>query len=235
MPTAVQRTGQDPADGLKQLLEAGQARYITVGDLAYSVLREAILRGVLEPGAHLRQDALASAMGMSRIPVRSALFQLESDGLVEIRPHRGARVKIHTPAQVREIYETRMVLESHAVRKAIAAMTPDWLKRLEKLARAMDRVDRSQPGEAFIKAETAFYRELYEPVNKVIADLSERLRGDLGRYWVRPLVGYGEEQTHAALIQYLREGDADGAAAWISHHLAKVADQVTAMLEARES
>jgi DNA-binding GntR family transcriptional regulator len=234
MRVAAQDRQQDPADGLKQLLESSQARYITVGDFAYSFLREAILRGVLEPGAHLRQDALAAVMGMSRIPVRSALYQLESDGLVEIQPHRGARVKLHTPDQVRDIYETRIVLESHGVRKAIAAMSPDWLKRLERLAKAMDSVDRSEPGEAFVKAETAFYRELYGPVNKVIADLSERLREDVGRYWTKPLVGYGHEQKHATLIKHIRQGDADGAAAWISHHLAKVADQVAGRLAARE-
>jgi DNA-binding GntR family transcriptional regulator len=207
---------------------------MTVGDFAYSVLRDAILRGVLEPGAHLRQDALATAMGMSRIPVRSALYQLESDGLVEIQPHRGARVKLHTADQVRDIYETRIVLEGHGVRTAIATMTPEWLKRLERLARAMDSVDRSEPGEAFVKAETAFYRELLGPVNKVIADLSERLREDVGRYWTKPLVGVGREQSHVTLIQHIKKGDAEGAAAWISHHLAKVADQVAGRLEARE-
>lgn len=233
MRLAAQERRPDPADGLKQLLETSNARYITVGDFAYSVLREAILRGVIEPGAHLRQDALAAAMGMSRIPVRSALYQLESDGLVEIRPHRGARVKLHTAEQVRDIYETRIVLESHGVRKAIAAMTPDWLKRLERLAKAMDSIDRSDTGEAFIKAETAFYQELLGPVNKVIADLSERLREDVGRYWTKPLVGVGREQAHSTLIQHIRKGDADRAAEWISHHLTKVADQVARRLEGR--
>jgi DNA-binding GntR family transcriptional regulator len=163
------------------------------------------------------------------------LYQLESDGLVEIQPHRGARVKLHTAEQVRDIYDTRIVLEGHGVRKAIEAMTPEWLKRLERLAKAMDSVDRSEPGEAFVKAETAFYRELLGPVNKVIADLSERLREDVGRYWTKPLVGVGREHSHATLIQHIKKGDAEGAAVWISHHLGKVADQVAGRLEARES
>lgn len=232
---AVKARKSDPIRGLKHLLDTSNARYTTVGDLAYSLLREAILRGVLEPGALLRQDALADALGMSRIPIRSALLQLESDGLVEIRPHRGAIVKIHTPAQVKEIYETRIVLESYALRKAIATMTPERLKRLDRLAARMDRVGRVEPGDAFINAEVAFYRELYGPSNRVIADLSERLRGDVGRYWIRPLVGHGEEHSHARLMQCVREGDADGAAAWLERHLTRVAEQVATRLEARES
>ena len=229
---AVKAGKDDAASRLQQLMKATGARYTTAGDLAHSVLREAILRGVLEPGEQLRQDTLAEALGMSRIPVRSALFQLESDGLVEVRPNRGAVVKIHTPKELYEIYEARIVLETYAVRKAVEMITSERLKRLERLAVRLDRVE---PGDAFVDAGLAFYRELYSPVNGVIADLSERLRSDVGRYWLRPRVTHGHEQTHLKLVQMVADGDSDGAAAWIERHLREVAERVVAMLETRGS
>ena len=67
--------------------------YTTVGELAYSILREAIITGALRPGQKLRQEAVAEAIGVSRIPVRSALMQLESEGLVVLQPHKGAVVR----------------------------------------------------------------------------------------------------------------------------------------------
>lgn len=213
---------------LQRLLEKTKAHHMTAGDFAYSVLRQAILGGVLEPGSQLRQDVLASALGMSRIPVRSALFQLEADGLVEIMPHRGATVKMLTAQQVRDIYEARIVLESYAVRKAMEIMTPARLKRLEKLGQRLDRAD---PGEAFLEANAEFYRELYGPVNNVIADLSERLRNDVGRYWRKSRVVHDHSPAHTVLISHFRNGDADAAVAWVQGHLREVADRVGAMIE----
>jgi DNA-binding GntR family transcriptional regulator len=227
-------TGDQSLDRFQRLVSEANARYTTVGDFAYSMLREAILRGILEPGQHIRQDALAEALGISRIPVRSALLQLESDGLVEIRPHRGAVVKIHTPEHIRQIYQARIVLETYALRRAIGSMTPEWLRRLEELAERVDAVDRAHPTDAWIAAGTQFYRELYGPVNQVIATLSERLRADVGRYWHRPLADHSAEQVHAKLIEYIRRRDADGAARWLERHLTAVAEQVAASLEARD-
>jgi DNA-binding GntR family transcriptional regulator len=225
---AMKSKPDDTGQRLQRLLERTKAYHTTVGDFAYSVLRQAILGGVLEPGQQLRQDALAAALGMSRIPVRSALYQLESDGLVQITPHRGASVKMLSARQIAEIYEARIVLESYAVRKAIETMTPARLKRLERLAQRLDRVE---PGDAFVDANAEFYRELYGPVNSVIAELSERLRNDVGRYWRRARVVHQHEPSHTTLVAYVREGDADAAVAWLEGHLRQVAERVAAMVE----
>jgi DNA-binding GntR family transcriptional regulator len=149
-----------------------------------------------------------------------------------MRPHRGAVVKLHTADEVRQIYDARIVLETYALRKAAAGMTPARLKRLERLAARLDRVE---PGDGFFNAGVAFYRELYQPVNEVIADLSERLRGDVGRYWLRPRLALGDGQAHSRLVEHLRAGDADAAAAWLEAHLREVAGQVAAKLEAVSS
>ena len=222
--------GDQATDGLGAIAQKARSQYMTIGDMAYSVLREGILSGVLAPGQHLRQDALAESLGISRIPIRSALFQLESDGLIEFRPHRGAVVAMLTPAQMREIYELRIVLESHALRKAIASMTPDRLKRLEALAKVLDRAQ----GEKFVEARVAFYRELYgADENPRLVSLIEKLRSDVGRYWLRRrVVGHeGGHTIHAVLLEHARNGDADAAVRWLDGHLTEVGEQLAEMVD----
>jgi DNA-binding GntR family transcriptional regulator len=81
-------------------------------------LRRAIIEGLLSPGEILRQDNLAKHFSVSRIPVREALRQLESEGWIEAERNRGARVSSVSAAEVREIYEIRAVLEATALRAA---------------------------------------------------------------------------------------------------------------------
>jgi DNA-binding transcriptional regulator YhcF (GntR family) len=121
-------------NGLAAIVAGLDTRYRTLGEMVYEVIKEAILTGALRPGQRLRQEALAETLDVSRIPVRSALMQLEREGLVSFRAGRGAVVRTLSAGQVREIYELRELLEAHAVRKVMASMTPERLARLGDLA-----------------------------------------------------------------------------------------------------
>ena len=214
-------------------MEARTAHYTTVGALAYSVIRQAILNGVLAPGEPLRHEALARALGVSPIPIRSALQQLEADGLIEYRPHRGAIVTRLGPERIRDIYETRIVLECHAVRKAIERMTPERLAELESLAA---RLDATASGETFVETRVQFYKVLYATAgNDLIVSMIEKLRSDVGRFWLRRRLAHGNEPQHARLLDYVRSGDADGAAKWLQAHLSEVAEQLAALAETGEA
>ncbi|HUY74097.1 MAG TPA: GntR family transcriptional regulator [Candidatus Dormibacteraeota bacterium] len=220
-----------PAAGqstLAEIVNQARTQYKTIGDMAYSVIRQAILSGVLAPGQHLRQDLLAESLGISRIPVRSALFQLESDGLVELRPHRGAVVRALTVRQIDEIYDIRIQLESHALRLAIVGMTPERLRRLTSLAR---HVDDENPGDRFVDTRIAFYRELYDAAqNPLLVSMIERLRSDVGRYWLRRRI-VGREPGHRRLLEYVTAGDANAAVAWLQQHLHEVAGELRVLVE----
>ena len=220
------------ADGLQDILKKAAVHYTTVGELTYSVLRQAILKGVLEPGRQLRQDALAAALGVSRLPIRSALLQLEADGLIELRPHRGATVAILSPEQLRNVYEARIVLESYVLTKAIETMTPERLTALEALAAKLDSV---APGDGFLDTRLEFYGLLYAGAdNPLIISMIERLRGDVGRYWLSLRVVHDHEPGHARLLAYVRNGDADGAAEWLENHLTEVAVRLATLVHDTE-
>ncbi|MEH3145580.1 MAG: GntR family transcriptional regulator [Methylobacterium frigidaeris] len=86
-------------------------RHRTVAAAVADELRKRILGGVIAPGVQLRQDALADEFGISRIPVREALLQLEAGGLVRIVPHKGAVVAGLSVEEIEDIFELRIGLE----------------------------------------------------------------------------------------------------------------------------
>lgn len=95
----------------------------SLADGAYARLRDAIGRGLIEPGTHLREYELARQLGISRTPVREALRRLAAEGLVRIVPGRGALVTDLDPVTLREIYSVRGVLEGMAAWLAAERMS----------------------------------------------------------------------------------------------------------------
>src|SRR5688572_2944480 len=92
------------------------ADHVSLTDRVHDTLRSAILEGRLGAGAHLSVPALATQLGVSRSPVRDALFRLEGDGLVRTVPHRGAVVRGAGAEDIRELFELREALEGLAAR-----------------------------------------------------------------------------------------------------------------------
>ena len=84
----------------------------TSSTMVADVLREAIMCGTLKGGQALRQDELANRFGLSRIPVREALRQLEGEGLVTVQPHCGTIVSQISGAELQELCEIRVALET---------------------------------------------------------------------------------------------------------------------------
>ena len=97
-----------PSAPLSQRTSEGVAR----------ILRTEIFAGNLKPGEALRERSVAEELGVSRTPVREALFTLHSEGLVEMLPNRGATVRTMTARDIVQIYSLRAVLESYAAGEA---------------------------------------------------------------------------------------------------------------------
>jgi DNA-binding GntR family transcriptional regulator len=215
----------------RSIVDRHGRQFRTVGDMAYEVIREGILTGIFRPGERLRQDALATQIGVSRIPVRSALMKLESQGLITFEPYRGAIVNTLTPAAAREIYEIRAVLEAHALRKAMTAMTPEGLLRLEQLATELNSVEN---GEEFLQRRAEFYHQLYDVMRQPrLVAMIDRLREEVGRYSLDHNVDYVRppgERDHAQVLTYLRANDVDGAVQWLRDHLDQVCERLLTRL-----
>ena len=109
-------------------------------------LRKAVLDGELAPGTWLRQAELSTIAGVSRTPVREALVQLASEGLVTIHPHKGVRANPVSLEEFEDIYLVREALEPLAARLSAEMISADGLAELaiflERLRAAMHDLDR---------------------------------------------------------------------------------------------
>lgn len=95
----------------------------TLPSIVYKKLRDAILNGVFSPGQMLRQDEVASKLGVSRSPLREALPRLEADGIVVLHPRRGYAVASLDPKQITEVFDLRCLLEGELARRSIQKRT----------------------------------------------------------------------------------------------------------------
>jgi len=197
-------------------------RSISLGELVYQALREAVLTGAFLPGEPLRQELLAAALGVSRVPVRSAFIQLEADGLIDLTDPRGAVIRTHSAAEARENYEIRELLEVSALRRSMATMTPARIVRLRRLSAEADERRTS-----VVDARSEFYRELFDAENNPgLVELLEMLRTRLGRYIIGWRFKHEHGPAHDALVDAVEAGDDERAVELVRAHLAEVLDGI---------
>jgi DNA-binding GntR family transcriptional regulator len=216
--------------GLETLVARLTGGYKTIGEMVYEVIRESIISGVFVPGERLRQEAIATAIGVSRIPVRSALIQLESEGFVNFHPRRGAVVRSLSIEQLREIYELRELLEPYALRKSMKTMSEDRVLRLREFAA---KLDKEHEGAEFLELRVGFYRELYDSANNPqLVKMIEDLRSAIGRYLLGWRVANGRGHTHSELVEAVASGDARTATKVLLAHLDQVREGLEEMVAA---
>jgi DNA-binding GntR family transcriptional regulator len=213
--TAESRTAQ-----FARIIAANRARELTAQDLVLSSMREAILTAALPPGTRLRQEKLAEQFGTSRIPVREALRALEYEGLVTSMPRRGFTVTELDADDIEEVYDLRILLESHAVRLAVPLITDEDLQILEDLYADMVA---AASGDDQLAARERFYSRLYSITGRprLVAQIS-RLRQEIARSLRWPTLQHAPEH-HERFLEALRAGDAEGAAAQLASHYRRVA------------
>jgi DNA-binding GntR family transcriptional regulator len=127
--------------------------------LAYAHIRDRIRAGLLAGGERVVPEAIATELSISRMPVREAIRQLDSEGLLTIRPNRGAVVTALTPEDVLELFEMRAVLEGLAAGKAAALMDDDTEDQLFLILRRMRRATATSV-DAFIEQHNAFHEAI---------------------------------------------------------------------------
>lgn len=138
------------------LLQRPQHR--TKQEMAYDALRTSIMRCELQPGDRLIIDDISRQLGVSHIPVREALHQLQSEGLVINVPHAGATVAPISRNDVAEVFSLMEGLERIALRVAASKMTPSDLQQLRALVAEMDQATADGNGERWGALNSEFHR-----------------------------------------------------------------------------
>jgi len=196
-------------------------------------MRTAILEGYYKPGEWMRQERIAQELGVSQMPVREALKELASEGLIEHVPYRGARVVNISASDVEDIYALRAFLESRAAGFAAGQITSEELVELKNLHTEIERYSAPE--------HLTRYRELNRRFHELIFTASRRdylirtlkllwaafptmLMGNYPRTASQPLVGRDNVDLieHATIIDALERGNVNAAQKAMKEHIESV-------------
>jgi DNA-binding GntR family transcriptional regulator len=207
----------------------------TLAERAFATLHEAIVTGVLAPGERLPIEELAEVLEMSPMPIREALRLLDSVGLVENVPHRGARVTELSIDDLREVYEARLALEPLAVRHAAENFTDADAALAKERLEAHVKAYRQREVRLIWSTHTAFHFALYDAahsrwMSRLIHPLWET--SERYRFAMLPVrVNLDQRRLeHERILQACIEHKPAVAALELHNHLARTANLVAAQM-----
>lgn len=183
-------------------------------------LRADIISGELTAGSLLRQQLLAERFGVSRMPIREALYRLEAEGFISFTPNKGAMVAPVSAADLQEIYEMRVAAETLALRLAVPELTNAQIGRAEDLQAEMEAAPLAELG----ALNAAFHRTLLLPCARprLLAHI-ENLENAADRYLritIATLDYAGKSHSeHRALLEACRRRDQDAAMNCLRQHI----------------
>jgi DNA-binding GntR family transcriptional regulator len=194
----------------------------TAHEFVREVLRRAILNGELRGSTRLVQAELAATLEVSTTPVREALRDLASEGLIRFDPHRGAVVQELSTEEVEEIYAIREVLEPLALRQAVPKITDTILDRLRVLVRKME--DEPQSAE-WVDFNRSFHMTIYESAASprlagIIRGLQDASVMYIGAS-LKEVPGLRDDanRDHAEILEALARHDVETAVSSVVNHL----------------
>ena len=210
-------------------LDAGENRTGSASRI-YSELYVAILDHRLPPGTKLAEDALGEVFGVSRTIVRKALQQLAHEGVVEMRPNRGARVARPTVEEARDIFATRRILEHAVLEALVERIEESHIAKLRELVRRERAAYRDGDRQTWIRLSGEFHLRLAEIAgNAVVTDFLRELVSRTSliiALYERPGTAACSFDEHDALIDALVDKDLAEADSLMKAHLQVCEDKL---------
>ncbi len=213
---------------------------LPLAKMAYQALRESILSGHLAPGKVYNEMALAKELGISRTPVREALLELASQGLVTYLPRKGVMVKHYTARDVEEIFELRKAIELTALEKVARNLKSLDLTRLQKSLDSQRKAWKRSDSDAYIRFDRQFHLAFCEMIgNRRFVNILENIRDLIHLMAVQALnrEGRWEEvlREHQQVISALKDGNVRSARKAMDYHLERSKEAVLEHLKREET
>lgn len=210
--------------------------YLPLREVVFNTLRDAILKGELDPGEHLMEVQLANRLGVSRTPIREAIRQLETEGLVVMTPRKGAVVAEITQKDLTDVLEVRKTLEELAVELACNKITKD---EIQQLMDCDDRFcDALKNNELTVIADIdeQFHDIIYDATgNKRLIQLLNNLRQQMYRYRLEYIKDDNKwdvlKEEHKKLVRAIEEKDIDTAKAVMGSHIDNQEQTISARIK----
>lgn len=208
---------------------------LTIAEQVATALRQEITTGQLAAGTRLRQNEIAQRFGVSSTPVREAFGLLQSEGLVQIDPHRGVTVFLPSIQDLIEHYEIRIALEVLATEKAAEHFQTQDAPALTAI---LDEMVATSDAARFVELNHQFHMQLYRLARRPrLLTMIEDLRNASNAYLhlsataSLPTDSQGADREHRAILAACQANDPPRAASTMRHHLQQTVKQVISVLE----
>lgn len=209
---------------MSQEINATMNEYLPLRDVVFQTLRQAILRGELEPGERLMEMHLADRLGVSRTPIREAIRKLELEGLVVMIPRRGAIVASITEKDLRDVLEVRRTLEIMAAQLACERIRPEQLEELERAGNDFQKLKDTDDYTSLAEADVRFHDIIYGAAgNQRLITILNNLREQMYRYRLEYLKDTGSHERlnneHQQICEAIRERDKERVSELLGEHI----------------
>jgi len=198
---------------------------LTKQQAIYQHLKSQIMEGKLAPGQRLIIDEIAEELGLSIIPVREALQLLQSERLVEIRPHAGATVAAITHQNIEEVFTILEGMEAVTIRRIAKSRPPELTANLAALIKKMDLAEKKSEPEKWSALNMEFHLAMSEATGMPwLHEITTRVLGNWDRIRRHFFLGGSEhrfaeaQKEHHAILKALEKGDADQAEELVRQH-----------------
>lgn len=207
--------------------------FLPLRDVVFNTLRNAILKGELEPGEKLMEKKLSEKLGVSRTPIREAIRKLELEGLVVMTPRKSAEVARITREDLTDVLEVRRVLESLAIDLACRNITGEIIAELEDNLVRFDAAVKKNDITEIATTDVEFHEAIYKSTgNKRLIQILNNLREQMYRYRLEYIKDKQTRENlvaeHRCIIDALKERDNTKGREVMLNHIEK---QQTTILE----
>lgn len=218
------KENNDNATGLKSVTMLERQPRMTLGELAYAKLREAILTTKIHPGTLISENELSAVIGVSRTPIREAIRRLSEDRLVEVTPNQGtfvSRINRHRAVQaifVRQTIECAALRAKGSLREEEIRTLKHHVMQHKRAAERSDKVRAATLDDAFHAAlmETCGYPEATVATRAISGDITRILfLSGVDDHYFASVVS-----DHERLLDFLRDGNLDHAVTLLGRHIA---------------
>lgn len=198
--------------------------YLPLRDVVFNTLRQAILKGELEPGERLMEIQLAERLGVSRTPIREAIRKLELEGLVLMIPRKGAEVANISETSLREVLEVRRSLEELAIELACHRISEETLTELEQAEEAFAEAIRKGEAMDIAESDERYHDVIYQATeNSRLVQILNNLREQMYRYRLEYIKDEDKRQIliveHERILHALKSHNIQEAKSAVREHI----------------
>lgn len=199
-------------------------------------IQQQIAEGVYRPGDRIVETRLAKELNVSQAPVREAMLEMATIGLLEERPYSGTYVRNFTPAEIEDIFNTRAFIEEYAAKRAAKRVTEEQLAGMEAV---LEEMDRSQDLQVFVRLDKEFHGLVMDAAGSpALKRAWTNLRMAEWTYLCAATTAFSLDELiaqHRTIFRYLKNREDASAGAYMFLHIKGFGDELGKYFTAQQA